>query len=114
MQEPNPGHRIIAAVHAAAIWLEKTQLHDVAEKRDGEEGKRLVAAPGAGPIWARYYQIGSDRPIFGDRDKTIHDDMNEISKERRNGYGWFNQSPRQALDQYARWRKEHPPGSAEE
>jgi len=114
MQEPNPGRRIIATVHAAAIWLEKTQLHDVAEKRDGAEGKRLVAAPGAGPIWARYYQIGSDRPIFGDRDRTIHDDMNEISKERRNGYGWFNISPQQALNLYALWAKKHPPGSAEE
>ena len=43
------------------------------------------------------------RPIFGDRDKSIHDDLNEISAERRRGYSWFNAAPQQALDQYAKW-----------
>ena len=57
-------------------------------------GRRLVPAPGNGPIWARYYEIGTDRPIFGDRDKSIHDNVNEISKERRNGYSWYNQRAR--------------------
>ncbi len=38
------------------------------------------------PLWPRYDQIGTDKPIFGDRDKTIRDDVNEISRERRNGY----------------------------
>ena len=33
---------------------------------------------------ARYYEIGTDRfRIFGDRDKTIHDHLNEFSDERR-------------------------------
>jgi len=59
-------------------------------------------------LWARYCEIGSDRPIFGERDKTIHDNVREISKERRNGYSWFGDSPGRALQQYARWRKTHP------
>jgi PelA/Pel-15E family pectate lyase len=67
-----------------------------------------VPSPGNGPLWARYYEIGSDRPIFGDRDKTIHDNVNEISKERRNGYSWFNETPRQALELYTRWLAAHP------
>ena len=58
--------------------------------RQSAGGRKLMAVEGAGPIWARYYQIGTDKPIFGDRDKTIHDDVNELSLERRNGYSWFN------------------------
>jgi PelA/Pel-15E family pectate lyase len=46
--------------------------------------------------------------VFGDRDKTIHDDVNELSLERRNGYAWFNTSPKKALDAYAVWKKAHP------
>ncbi len=65
-------------------------------------------APGNGPIWSRYYQIGSNEPIFGDRDKTIHDDVNEISPERRKGYGWFNDSGKLVLQHYAKWAKAHP------
>jgi PelA/Pel-15E family pectate lyase len=109
MELPDPGPRVVAAVHAAAAWFEKTKVSDVAFRREGDDGRRLVSAPGNGPLWARYYEIGADRPIFGDRDKSIHDNVNEISLERRNGYSWYGDSPKRALEQYARWRKTHPP-----
>jgi PelA/Pel-15E family pectate lyase len=105
MAQPHPSPEIIASVNAAAAWFEKTQIPDMAFKFVPGEGRRLVPTPGAGPIWARYYQIGADRPIFGDRDKTIHDNLNEISSERRNGYAWFNGSPQKALAHYAEWKK---------
>lgn len=108
MRLPNPSPKTVAAVHAAAAWFEKTRLRDVAYKTVGDEGRQLVPSPGSGPLWARYYEIGSDRPIFGDRDKTIHDTVSEISKERRDGYSWFNETPKQALEQYARWSAAHP------
>ncbi len=111
MRLPDPDTKIITSIHAAAAWFEKTKLLGVECKVLGEEGKKLIPSPGAGPIWARYYEIGSDRPIFGDRDKTIHDDMNDLSKERRNGYGWFNDTPQQALEEYALWKKTHPPAT---
>ncbi|MEO6246380.1 MAG: pectate lyase, partial [Opitutaceae bacterium] len=71
-------------------------------------GRAVIPTPGAGPLWPRYSEIGSDRPMFGDRDLTIHDDVSEISKERRNGYAWFGDTPKRALDHYARWAKLHP------
>jgi PelA/Pel-15E family pectate lyase len=107
MRRPDPSPKIRAAVTAAAAWFEKTKLRDVAFKAVGDEGRQLIPAPGAGPLWARYYAIGSDRPIFGDRDKTIHDTVSGLSKERRNGYGWFGDSPGKALQEYARWREAH-------
>jgi PelA/Pel-15E family pectate lyase len=105
---PESSPKISAAVESAAVWFEKTKLPDVAFQAVGDEGRLLVPSPGASPLWARYCEIGSDRPIFGERDKTIHDNVREISKERRNGYSWFGDSPGRALQQYARWRKTHP------
>jgi hypothetical protein len=67
-------------------------------------GARLIDNADAKPLWARYYEIGTRRPIFGDRDKSIHDTMSEISEERRKGYSWYNQVPQAALDRYADWR----------
>ena len=105
MELPNPDTNVIVAVRSAVAWFEKTELNGVAFKSNGSGGRHLVSAPGSGPIWARYYQIGTDRPIFGDRDKTIHDNVDELSKERRNGYGWFGNTPKRVLEHYPHWLK---------
>jgi PelA/Pel-15E family pectate lyase len=73
--------------------------------RDTPGGRSLKALAGAGPLWARYYSLTTGRPIFGDRDKSIHDTVTEISLERRNGYAWFGTGPQRALAQYARWQQ---------
>jgi PelA/Pel-15E family pectate lyase len=111
MSLPDPTAAEVAAVHAAAAWFEKTKIEGKAFRAVGRDGRQLVVAPGAGPIWARYYAIGTDQPVFGDRDKSIHDDVNEISRERRNGYGWFRDTPKRVLEHYAKWAKRHPPAS---
>jgi PelA/Pel-15E family pectate lyase len=107
MALPDPDTNVVTAVRAAVVWFDKTKLKDVAFKSTGPDGRRLVSEPGSGPIWARYCEIGSDRPIFGDRDKTIHDTVDEISFERRKGYAWFNDTPKRVLEHYAHWLKDH-------
>jgi PelA/Pel-15E family pectate lyase len=115
MSLPQPTAAEIAAVHAAAAWFTKTEIFgfrygsgDFRADRTNPDGRRLVAVAGAGPIWSRYYQIGTDKPIFGDRDKTIHDDVNEISRERRNGYSWYNAEGVAMLADYKTWAQSHP------
>jgi PelA/Pel-15E family pectate lyase len=104
MVMPDPEPKLVEAVHAAAAWFEKTALYDVAFRTDGTNGRVLMPARGHGPIWPRYSEIGTDRPIFGDRDKSIHDNVGEISTERRRGYSWFNDAPKAVLDDYADWK----------
>lgn len=103
MQLPHPDSNVLASVRAAVAWFEKTKIMDKAYRRIPQHGRALVDAKGVGPLWARYYQIGTDRPIFGDRDKTIHDNVNEISLERQNGYGWYRNNPEEVLEKYPRW-----------
>ncbi len=115
MSLPNPAPAQVAAVHAACAWFAKVQIYgfrfgsgNFLADRQSPLGRRLVAVQDAGPIWSRYYQIGSDTPIFGDRDKTIHDDVNDISRERRNGYAWFNSTGVDVLSRYHAWAQAHP------
>jgi len=115
MSLPNPTPAEVAAVNAACAWFTKVEIFgyrfgsgNFMADRSSAGGRKLVAVAGAGPIWARYYQIGTDKPIFGDRDKTIHDDVNELSLERRNGYSWYNTEGVPVLNEYKTWAQAHP------
>lgn len=106
---PEPSPDAVAAVRATAAWLQRTALRDVEwTGKDPATGRRLAAKPGAGPLWSRYYDMATMQPIFGDRDRSIHDDVNAVSLERRNGYAWFGTAPARALEAYARWPHREP------
>ena len=105
MRIENPSEEMVAAINGAASWFARTPIKDVAFRNVGNEGRRLISEPGSGPLWSRYYQIGTDRPVFGDRDKSIHDDVNEISMERRRGYAWFTDKGTTVIDRFERWKK---------
>jgi len=104
---PKPSAEEQTSIRAAAAWFRKTAIYGQSWERS-PEGGHLVARPGAGPIWARYYQIGTDKPIFADRDKSIHDNVSELSKERRTGYGWYTTDPLAVHNRFEKWNKEHP------
>jgi PelA/Pel-15E family pectate lyase len=109
MALPDPSPDVAAAVHAGAAWLRQVLLRDIEWTRTTPEaGRQRVAKPGAGPIWSRFYDIATMKPIFGDRDRSIHDDVNELSLERRNGYGWYGTRPAEVLAAYANWARAHP------
>jgi hypothetical protein len=39
--------------------------------------------------WARFYELHTNKPIYGDRDGKIYYRLEEISEERRKGYSWL-------------------------
>jgi len=106
MDLPHPTAAEVAAIRGAGTWLTKVAIADSAF-RPTPAGRDLVHMPGAPLLWARYYQIGTDKPLFGDRDKTIHDNVAEISTERRNGYSWYNSTPQRVVTRYAEWSAAH-------
>lgn len=110
MSLPDPSPAEITAIHAGVAWLKGTALRDKAWTggKGDPRGRRLIDQPGAPPIWARYYGVADQKPVFGERDKTLRDDANELSLERRNGYAWFSAGPQKAIDAYAEWARTHP------
>jgi PelA/Pel-15E family pectate lyase len=67
----------------------------------GKRWLRAAALPAAGGRrrWARLYDMATMKPIFGDRNRSIHDDVNDLSAERQAGYAWFTSSPAKLLDE---------------
>jgi PelA/Pel-15E family pectate lyase len=105
MQIERPSKGVVAAVHAAAAWFRAAAINGYTYQPRGV----LTAQPGAGPLWARFYELGSNRPIFSDRDGVIRYDLNEIGAERREGYLWYTDEPRSTLRRYDAWSRTHPP-----
>ncbi|HVW20119.1 MAG TPA: pectate lyase [Opitutaceae bacterium] len=126
MSLPRPSPAVAASVRAGAAWLKASAIYGMAWERSrgprrgpgaaapAAPGRppafvsRLVPAPGAGPIWARYYDPATGRPVFGDRDKTVHDQVTDLSAERQRGYQWYGDAPKAALEEYAAWSARHP------
>ena len=76
---------LVRAVEAAVAWLRAVRQ---------EDGR-----------WARFYEIGTNRPIFSGRDGVIHYQLAEIEQERRDGYAWFGTWPRALVEkEYERWK----------
>ena len=115
IEKPTPA--IIAAVEGAVVWFDQAKVAGIRQTRKRAPGmekgydKVVVADADAPPIWGRFHQIGSNRPIFCSRDGIIRYSLAEISYERRNGYSWYVSSPAELLSKsYPAWRKKHTPG----
>ncbi|HET9510986.1 MAG TPA: pectate lyase [Sphingomonas sp.] len=105
MALPQRTPAITAAIDAGVAWLKSSAIVGQAWRDAGDgRGRRLVADPTAPLLWSRFYTVDGNTPIFGDRDKTLHDDVMELSPGRRRGYAWFGTAPRAVLDAYARSR----------
>lgn len=95
MSQPNPSPDIKASVNAAVAWLQDVKIDGfkfvavVATGTPKESNRELVADKNAPPLWARYYEIGTNKPFFCDRDGIKKYSVADIGYERRNGYAWY-------------------------
>jgi PelA/Pel-15E family pectate lyase len=98
-----PSAEVVEAVHAAVAWFREVALYDLEY-----EHPHLVTRQGAGPLWARFYELGTNRPIFSNRDGEVLYSWYELDDERRRGYGWFRYGPATVLRHYEAWARRHP------
>lgn len=107
-----PTAEVVDAVESAAAWFEQVKITGLRYERvpapDLPRGHDnvVVSDPAAPPLWARFYEIGTNRPVFTGRDAVIHYALNEIEPERRSGYAWYVTTPEKLLaKEIPAWRK---------
>jgi PelA/Pel-15E family pectate lyase len=109
MDKPSP--EVMEAVESAVKWFEEVKIVGfnmvIVKDENSPKGtdKRMVADPNAAPLWARYYELGTNRPMFVDRDGLPKYSFAEMSYERRNGYSWLGRWPQKVLNEYPAWRQ---------
>ncbi len=114
MEIERPTPEIIAAIEGAVAWLQSVNIRGMRVEEftneSGERDRRAVADPSAPLLWARFYELGTNRPIFTGRDRVIRYDFNEIERERRAGYAYLGSWPTKLLaDDYPRRRARYKP-----
>ncbi|MDQ3013607.1 MAG: pectate lyase [Acidobacteriota bacterium] len=112
MSVDRPDARVVDAIQSAVAWFNQSKLTGikVTRKPDAAQAKGydivVVEDAKAEPLWARFYEIGTNRPIFCGRDGQIKSTLAEIEYERRTGYGWYTDAPAKLLSQdYPAWLK---------
>jgi PelA/Pel-15E family pectate lyase len=107
---------ITRAVESAVAWLQRVTLRGVRVERVAAPPVEffrhktdfdvvVVKDQNAPPLWARTYEVGTDRPIFASRDGVKVYSLAEVDRERRTGSGWYGSWPRQLIEnEFPAWR----------
>lgn len=106
MDIPNPDERVCRAIEGAMRWFDRTKISGYRYERRGPQGTRLVPDAGS-TVWARYYDLVDCEPFVCDRDGIPRRSLDEIGKERRDGYAWYSSAPLCLYPKYEKWKLMH-------
>lgn len=112
MSIKDPSEEIIQSIESAVAWFEKSELKGIKwikqpdVSQPGGFDRVVVKDPDGGSLWARFYELDSNRPIFAGRDGVVKYNLAEIEHERRTNYNWYVEEPAKLLKRdYPAWRK---------
>ena len=110
MSIENPSQEISNAVEGAVRWFEKTKINgikieSISSPTSKKNDKIVVENPNATPLWARFMDLDTNVPFFCDRDGIKKATLAEIGLERRSGYAWYTDEPKEVLKKYVHWKK---------
>jgi len=106
----NPSIKVKNTIESAVSWFETSKLtgfriNRVYNKMGRVIKKTKVLDSAAAPLWARFMELENNSPFFCDRDGIKKKNLSEIGDERRNGYRWYTEEPREVLEKYPIWKK---------
>ncbi len=114
MSIEHPSQAIINAIENAVLWFKQSEILQTRVKtieapdtiykfRRSHTDRIVVTDPKAPPIWTRYYELKTHRPLFCNRDSKVVYSLAEVDRERRDGYGWYTYEPAKVLKAYSKW-----------
>ena len=111
MKIERPGPQIQNAVRSAVEWLEKSKIEgytyiDIVDSKQPKGKDKVLIPEKKSVLWARFYDIETNKPFFSGRDGIKKWNLMEIENERRLGYGWYGTWPKKLLEkEYPKWKK---------
>lgn len=106
MMQPAVTPEIEKSVKSAVRWFAAHDIEGYSYNVAKQNGKtvRVLAEDKNSVIWARFYDIVTNRPLFGDRDGSVKYNYYDVSEERRNGYSWYGDFAGKLINkEYPKW-----------
>lgn len=105
----HPSKEVIAAIESAIEWYQKNKITGYKlDRRSTPNGWQysLVKDAAAMPLWGRFYELSTMRPVFVGRDSVIKYDIKDLDPERASGYTWYVSNPNDLIEKdYPKWIK---------
>ncbi|WP_159887464.1 pectate lyase [Paenibacillus puerhi] len=84
---------ITASIKAAEQWFKAVKLTGIKIVKTSDDVIVVNDPSVTTPIWARFNEIGTNKPIFVGRDGVVKYKLSDIEQERRVGYSWYGKWP---------------------
>jgi PelA/Pel-15E family pectate lyase len=112
MEIVQPSPEVVRAIESAVSWFRASAIRGWRLDKVSDASKPrgfdyvLVADPSAPLLWARFYDIRTNRPMFVGRDGIVKPQLSDIEYERRTGYTYLGPFAAGLLQtDYPAWRK---------
>ncbi|OON69863.1 pectate lyase [Hymenobacter sp. CRA2] len=118
MAQPNPTPEIKQAIEAAVAWLNEVKMEGYAVKDVDDPAQptgkdRRVVQEAGSTLWARFYDLETNKPIYVGRDGVKHASLADIEHERRVGYAYNGTWPAKLLTkEYPKWQHQGANGKS--
>ncbi|WP_051719921.1 pectate lyase [Anditalea andensis] len=108
----NPDPAVKKSIQSAVDWFDEVKIEGIKVVQEPDKSlpkgydRVVVEDPNAGPLWARFYEIGTNRPMFVGRDSKIKYNLAEIEHERRVGYSYLGNYAEKLLEkEFPEWKE---------
>lgn len=96
------------SIKSAIQWFKESKIdgYTYNVSKENEKAIRTLSKKEGSAVWARFYDIPTNKPVFGDRDGSVKFNYEDVSEERRMGYSWYNESGTKLIEnEFPKWLK---------
>lgn len=116
-----PGADVVQAIRSAARWLDETKLTGIrvvsvptapieSRYRTIRADRVVIEDPDAEPIWARFYDLRTGRPVFATSQGAEVDALEKVDRTSRSNYAWYDDEATDLLRiEYPAWERRRAP-----
>ncbi|WP_317129717.1 pectate lyase [Hymenobacter jejuensis] len=118
MDVENPSSAVKKSIESAVAWLNEVKMTGFALKEIKDlsqpTGRDRIIVPETGAaLWARFYDLKTNKPIYVGRNSEVKYSLAEIENERRAGYVYAGTWPAKLLNRdFPKWKQKWENGES--